>query len=90
VDDPERILQEIGRRIKGLRRQAGLSQRAFAEVLNSSVQWVSLLERGRQNLTVHTLVRVANKLKVPTAELLGPADPEPPPAKRGRGRPRKE
>ncbi|HEY6728672.1 MAG TPA: helix-turn-helix transcriptional regulator [Polyangiaceae bacterium] len=82
------VTKEIGRRIAQLRKEAGWSQKEFAAVLNSTVQWVSLVENGRQNLTIHTLVRLAHKLGVEPRDLWDAAAPEPKKSKRGRGRPR--
>lgn len=58
------ITRQIGSRIVELRQRKGWAHKDFAEALNSTVQWVSLVETGRQNLTIHTLVRLAIKLSV--------------------------
>lgn len=84
-----RLIGQIGRRIAELRQEAGWTQKDFAAVLNTSVQWVSLIERGKQNLTVHTLVRIADKLDVDVPTLLE-TPTQPGPAVRRRGRPRKD
>jgi transcriptional regulator with XRE-family HTH domain len=88
-DKAAKLIEQIGKRVAELRRNAGWSQKDFAEVLNTSVQWVSLVETGRQNLTVHTLVRLAHKLRVDVLELWKVPREEPKPARAGRGRPRK-
>ena len=85
-DKATRAIQQIGKRIAELRRAAGWSQKDFAEVLNATVQWVSLVETGGQNLTVHTMVRLADKLGVDAIELWTSPGPE---VKPKRGRPRK-
>ncbi|MCA9631011.1 MAG: helix-turn-helix transcriptional regulator [Myxococcales bacterium] len=71
-----------------LRREKGWSQQQLADVLNNTPQWVSLVETGKQNLRIHTLVRLARALKVPVPSLLDP--PEVPPPAKTRGRPRKD
>ncbi len=70
--EASKYIEQIGRRIAELRHAAGWSQRQFATVLNSTVQWVSMVETGRQNLRIHTLVRIAHKLGVPPADLWVP------------------
>ena len=84
-----KTIEQIGRRVAELRRKAGWSQKEFAEVLNSSVQWVSLVETGRQNLRVHTMVRLADKLGVDAKDLWKSPAPERTKKVPGRGRPRK-
>jgi transcriptional regulator with XRE-family HTH domain len=79
------VIQQIGKRIAELRREAGWTQKEFAEILNTTVQWVSAVETG-ENLTVHTLVRIASKLGVDVIELWKSPGPE---KRSGRGRPRK-
>ncbi len=67
--DPERVCRGIGRRIAELRKAKDMTQEQFSVLLGTSFQWVSQLEGGR-NMTVHSLVRVANALKVPLEDLL--------------------
>ncbi len=83
--DPESVCRDVGRRIAELRQQRQLTQAEFSVLLGTSFQWVSQLEHGR-NITLHSLVRIANALEVALAELLV----VPHPANRAirRGRPR--
>ncbi|MBI2393712.1 MAG: helix-turn-helix transcriptional regulator [Deltaproteobacteria bacterium] len=82
---PERVLRTLGRRIAELRRDLGLTQEQLAETLGVSVRYVQYVEAGEENLTVQTLVRIANNLRVPVADLF--AQPTGP--KAGPGRPKK-
>jgi transcriptional regulator with XRE-family HTH domain len=63
-----------------------LTQEDFAEAMRSSVQYVSRVEHG-ENLTLHTLAKIASVLRVRVVDLFQP----PAPAARAvrRGRPRK-
>jgi transcriptional regulator with XRE-family HTH domain len=84
LDDPEKVIEQIGRRIAELRTKAGFSQADVAEKLKTTVSNYQRIEHGLQNLTIRTLVRVAGVLGAPTASLL-----EKPTSRRpGRGRPR--
>ena len=83
------ICEQIGARIAELRREKGWSQKDFSGVLQNSVQWISLVETGRQNLTVHTIVRIAAKLGVDPADLWALPTPQKVPLKPGKGRPRR-
>ena len=84
-ENAEKVIAAVGRRIAELRRQAELSQDRLSERLEVSVQYLSRVESGT-NLTLETLVRIANALKVPLAELFVAPSPD---SKIQRGRPRK-
>jgi transcriptional regulator with XRE-family HTH domain len=86
--NPDDVARQIGRKIKELRTASGLSQAALAERLGVSVERVSRIER-EGNLTVRTIVAVANALDVLAAELWTTPAPEIAGAGRGRGRPRR-
>lgn len=85
-EDPDRLVHDVGARIAELRKAAGLTQAAFAEALGASVQYASRIELGQENLTLHSLARIANVLGVRVVDLF-----EPPTQVRTvkRGRPRK-
>jgi transcriptional regulator with XRE-family HTH domain len=85
--DADEVGRRIGRKIAQLRHAAGLTQEALAERLGVGVERVSRIER-RGNVTVRTIVAVANTLGVDSAELWKEPDPEPEGARRRRGRPR--
>lgn len=84
--DPDKIAEQIGRRIAELRQGKDWSQVQLAAKLRTTFQWVSQLEAG-QNLTIHSLVKVANAFKVSLDDLL--VTPEPTNKRRGPGRPKK-
>ena len=63
---------DVGRRIRALREERGLSLRALAESSGLSVNAVSLIERGQSSPTVATLHRLAAALGVRIVDLFGP------------------
>jgi len=67
--DPDRVCKNVGRRIAELRKERGMTQEEFSVILGTSFQWVSQLESGR-NMTLHSLARVANALRVSLQDLL--------------------
>lgn len=74
AEDPERTVRAIGRRIAEVRNERGLTQEEFAERFGCSLKYVQRIEAGRQNLSVRSLVRLANALRIRTADLfLAPA-----------------
>jgi transcriptional regulator with XRE-family HTH domain len=54
----------VGKRIKEARNNAGLSQRELAHQSNISVNTLSLLERGQTSPTIATLQKLADSLSV--------------------------
>lgn len=84
--DPRRVLGDVGRRVAELRVARGMTQEELAErVLECSTKYLQRLEAGRENLTIESLVALANRLRVKVQALFDP------PASRlvRRGRPRK-
>lgn len=62
--------KEMGSRIKKARLNQNLTQEQLAELLDMSVSYVSLIERGSRNATVETLLNIADVLHVSVASLL--------------------
>lgn len=61
--------QLLGIRIQGLRKQKQLTQEQLAEKMNSSVHYISSLERGIGNPTLNLFLKLANALDVGLWEL---------------------
>lgn len=81
----EQVISNVGRRIAEVRRELGWTQQEAAEILKMPVNNLQRMEMG-MNLTIRTLVRLANGFGVPTRALL-----DPPTSKKPRpGRPRKK
>jgi transcriptional regulator with XRE-family HTH domain len=58
------IQKQIGKRIKDLRTAKGVSQEAFADNCGLHRTHMSLLERGRVNFTIRTLVQITEALEI--------------------------
>ncbi len=54
--------KKIGLLIRELRRQRGLTQRAFAQALNTSQSAVARMEKGEQNLSTAQLLKISDVL----------------------------
>jgi len=63
------FLAQIGANVRRLRGER-MTQQSLAELLQMSVQYVSLIERGRVNMEMETFVRIANALEARPAELI--------------------
>ena len=68
--DPQELITRVARRIVELRRAKGMTQAQFAERLGCSVQYVGLVERGLQNLTLAKMAQIANVLGVSIEDLM--------------------
>jgi transcriptional regulator with XRE-family HTH domain len=64
------ILSNLGVTIRRLRRQRGLSQEALADLAQIDRSYMSSIERGRRNLSVLNVARIASALRVPLCDLL--------------------
>ncbi len=63
------VKELIGRRIKEARQARGLSQEALSEKVGMSSKYLSSVERGKENPTLDTLIKLANALGVEPSEL---------------------
>lgn len=59
----------LGARIKALRKRQGWSQEQLAERVGISTQYVSNIERGKENPTLDLLLRLAEALRVAPVDL---------------------
>ena len=63
------LRQLFGRRIQELRKSRGLTQEAFAEQVGISVDFLSLIERGRNSPSFDNLEQFGQALGFPLAQL---------------------
>jgi transcriptional regulator with XRE-family HTH domain len=67
----------LGERVRERRKQLGLSQEAMADQMGVHWTFLGQVERGRRNLRLHNLLKLAKGLEVDPAELVkGLAPPE--------------
>ena len=67
-------LRALGLQVRRLRERAGLAQEAFAHEAGLDRTYVSGIERGVRNVTVATLLRIADALGTTPGALLRGAD----------------
>lgn len=58
----ENIYLEIGKRIREQRKARGLTQEKLAERLNTTMQYISRLERAENKVSIEYLYRIAQAL----------------------------
>ena len=85
------IAPRVGRIIRKYRENAQLSQEELAERSGLHRTYISLVERGRRNITVDALNQIAEALEVYPSRLMSEAEKEPesssnPGTRRSRGR----
>jgi transcriptional regulator with XRE-family HTH domain len=64
----------IGKTIKSLREEAGLTQEELAHASGLNTSEISNLERGRRNPRWETMKRLANGLRVSCADMVARAE----------------
>jgi transcriptional regulator with XRE-family HTH domain len=71
--DADELVLSVGRRIAALRKARGITQAQLAERLGIAQKNAHRLESGTQNLTLRTIVKVAEALDVAVDDVPGPA-----------------
>jgi len=66
------LQRNFGRNLRAYREARGLSQEAFADVLGVHRTYMGGVERGERNLTLKSVERISERLKVEPLELLKP------------------
>ena len=64
------LQRNFGRNLRAYREARGLSQEAFAEQLGFHRTYMGGVERGERNLTLKSVERISERLKVEPLELL--------------------
>ena len=63
------LRKKFGQHLRLIRAQRRMTQERFAETLDISVDFLSLIERGVSAPSFETLERMAKRLRLPVAEL---------------------
>lgn len=66
----EKLLQEMGLRVSGRRKELGLTQEQVAEKMDVSVQMISNLELGRKAIRPENLIKICSVLSTSADFLL--------------------
>lgn len=66
-------LAYLGKAIRGLRLEVGLSQEALADEAGVDRSYIGGIERGEHNVALVNLVKIAQALKITTSDLLAKA-----------------
>lgn len=63
------IKEMIGARIKEIRNRKGLTQEQLSENMNINPKYLSSIERGKENPTLNTFIKLAESLDVDIDEI---------------------
>jgi transcriptional regulator with XRE-family HTH domain len=69
--------REFGRRVLERRNDLGLSQEKAAEIIGLHWTYLGQVERGRRNLTLHNILKIAHGLDMAASELVHELPPPP-------------
>ncbi len=72
--DADELMQQLGRRIRDLRRAQERTQEEIAEMAGLSSTYLVRIERGRHSVTLETLRRIADALGIKLWKLVVPED----------------
>ena len=64
------VLIQLGKRVRALREQRGISQEALADLADIHRNYISQIEGGKRNLSFFNVVKIARALKVTPSKLL--------------------
>ena len=70
TESSQRKLEKLGRKIRYYRNEKKLSQEKLAEICNFDRTYISLVERGKRNLSFLNLYKFAEGLDISVSELL--------------------
>lgn len=66
----DEVLKRFGFNLKVARMKKGVSQAQLAEILDVHEKYVSRIERGKQNVTLKTLNKLAKSIDIEIYKLL--------------------
>ncbi len=69
---PEPALYLLGQTLRQYRKQLGLTQKDLAAAIHVSTVYISNVERGKRNVSILVLLRLALALQIPFADLVQP------------------
>ncbi len=68
--DEKSAIRRLGDTLRAKRTELGFSQESFADSIGMHRAYYSSIERGSRNVTLLTLVRIANGLDTQASQLL--------------------
>jgi transcriptional regulator with XRE-family HTH domain len=69
MNNPDKTIENIGRRVAEIRLKLGLTQDALAEKAGITGGYIRQIEGGRKNMRINTLCKIADILECQTRDL---------------------
>lgn len=69
MDESEKSLALLGRKIRKLRQDNGLSQEEFAHIADLDRSYIGQIERGSRNIAFSNILKIAQALGVKVSDL---------------------
>ena len=66
----DKVRKSIGANVRNLRKKAGLSQEALAEIADLHPVYISQVERGTKAVSVEALWKISKAVQVPMSALV--------------------
>lgn len=74
MQDPVKVRQNLGKRVRQLRKKRGLSQEAFAHESKLGRSFAGGIERGERDIRITTLCKLTDFFEMSLSQLLKGAD----------------
>ncbi len=69
MDKNHQLEKRFGAKLAYIRKSKKLSQMKLAEIVNMNFNYIGQIERGEANVTIKTMITIANALDVELREL---------------------
>lgn len=70
MTNPSATRRQLARRIRKLRKEAGLSQEQLADLSGLHRTYIGAIERAEQNVSIDNIGKIAKALKIKPSKLL--------------------
>lgn len=64
------VREKLGRKIRTLRKQQGLTQEKLAELAKIDYSYLNLIEAGKRNPSIKIIAKIARSLGTPLKDLI--------------------
>lgn len=66
--DLQKDIDKYGKNVKYYRKKFNLTQAQLAELTNLSTNYIGMIERGKRNIKLDKILKIANSLNTPVSK----------------------